>query len=310
MTASPSPRIAVLGAVNMDLVVSLARLPESGETLLGATFVTTPGGKGANQAVAAARMGAHAVFAGRVGSDPYGPELRTALRTEGIDTALLFTDRGAASGVALITVATGGANTIIAVPGANERCDASDVERLRPALAESDMLLLQLELPTETSLAAARVAREMGVPVLIDPAPVRPLPPEAYTLADVMTPNETEASTLLGIEVHDSDSGVAAAAALVERGVPTAIVTLGEQGAAYATLGGDCVYLPARAIDAVDSVASGDAFAGALAVALAEGRPLDEAMRWGMAAGALCATVPGAQAAMPRRDAVLQLVEG
>ncbi len=310
MTASHSPRIAVLGAVNMDLVVSLAQLPESGETLLGDAFVATPGGKGANQAVAAARMGAHAVFAGRVGSDPYGPELRTALRAEGIDTSLLFTDPGAASGVALITVATGGANTIIAVPGANERCDASDVERLRPALAESDMLLLQLELPTETSLAAARLAREMGVSVLLDPAPVRPLPPEAYTLADVMTPNETEASTLLGTEVHNPNSGVAAAAALVERGVPTAIVTLGEQGAAYATLDGECAYLPAHAIEAVDSVASGDAFAGALAVALAEGRPLDEAMRWGMAAGALCATVPGAQAAMPCRNAVLQLVEG
>lgn len=310
MAASPFPRIAVLGAVNIDLVVSLARLPEGGETLLGDTFVTTPGGKGANQAVAAARMGAHAVFAGRVGSDPYGTELRTALRAEGIGTDLLFTDPGTASGVALITVASGGANTIIAVPGANERCDASDVERLRPALAESDMLLLQLELPTETSLAAARVAHEMGVPVLLDPAPTRPLPPEAYTLADVMTPNETEASTLLGTEVHDADSGVAAAAALVERGASTAIVTLGEQGAAYATLGGECVYLPAHAIEAVDSVASGDAFAGALAVALAEGRPLDEAMRWGMAAGALCATLPGAQAAMPRRDAVLQLVGG
>lgn len=334
-----SPAIVVLGSINMDLIGAAPRLPSPGETVLGGDFSTAPGGKGANQAVAAARMGASARMIGRVGRDVFAPQLLDNLTANGVDVTGVMEDPGATSGVAMILLDASRENRILVASGANMRCDDAQVDAVKSALEGADALMLQCEIPPAVSLKAARIAKEMGVRVVWDPAPADAFPPEAYGLVDVLTPNQAEAAALTGIDVTGVASAESAARALVSRGVRAVVVKLGEHGAFYlsnADSGSQpgsatfsqpdadsgslpdtgAVYLPDAAggyvppfeVEAVDTVAAGDAFGAAMTCALAEGKPLGEAVRYGAAAGALAVTRPGAQDAMPTRAEVEALL--
>lgn len=293
----------VLGSLNMDLVGTASRLPLPGETVVGEEFHSSPGGKGANQAVAAAKLGAEVRMVGRVGDDVFGPILVQGLRAHGVDASRVASDPGSPSGTAIILLDADRQNHIVAVYGANMRCDEEQLRAAESALEGADCLLLQLEVPLDVSLAAARIAREMGVRVILDPAPASALPPDAYAAVDVLTPNQTEAAILTDGSVTDPDSGREAADVLLRGGVEAAIVKLGEGGALYASADASG-HVPAFAVEVTDTVAAGDAFGGGLAVALAEGKGLGEAVRFGAAAGALAVTRAGAQEAMPDRAEV------
>ena len=296
--------IIVFGSINMDLVARTPRLPAPGETITGHDFFTAPGGKGANQAVASARLQAPTLMVGRVGGDAFGTQLRQNLAEAGVDTAGVLTDTSVTSGVAVIAVDDTAQNNIIIVAGANGQVGQADVDRLSQHLAGVKVLLLQLEVPLAAVLAAASTARQQGVLVVLDPAPARELPAELYQVVDVLTPNEVEAGPLAGFAVKDQQDAARAAQTLLERGVTTAIIKMGSQGAFYATRAGGELssgFVPAFLVKAVDTVAAGDAFNGALAAALVEERPLAEAVRWGAVAGALSATKAGAQPSMPTR---------
>ena len=298
--------IVVFGSINIDLVVRTPRLPAPGETLTGHTFFTAPGGKGANQAVACARLGAPTRMVGRVGDDLFGEQLRASLRSFGVQDDGVLTTPGP-SGVALIAVDDTAENTIVIVPGANGAVSIADIPRLERALDGARALLLQLEVPIETVVAAARAAHTRGVTVILDPAPALPLPDELYALADIITPNEHEATTLTGIAVHDDQGAIAAARALIARGARRVALKLGARGALTADAEGEQFWSPFT-VTPVDTVAAGDAFNGGLAVALSEGRSFNEAIRWGLAAGALSVTRHGAQPSMPERNEVLTLL--
>ncbi|MFW6690577.1 ribokinase [Streptomyces sp. MAR4 CNX-425] len=298
MTA-PRPPIAVFGSVNMDLVAYVATAPRRGETVSGREFRTVPGGKGANQAVAAARAGGAVTMIGAVGDDGFGGELRAALDGAGVDTAGLRTAPGA-SGTAHIVVDDDGGNSIVVVPGANAAVTgpaAGDEDRIAAAGA----LLLQLELPLAGVTAAAEAARGHGVRTVLTPAPARPLPERLLAATDLLVPNEHEAAALTG----RSDPHEAAAALL--RQVPEVVVTLGGAGSLYAARGRAPVAVPAHAVRAVDTTAAGDTFVGALCVAYAEGRPMPAAMAWAAAAAALAVQRPGASSAMPARAEIDRL---
>ena len=296
--------IAVLGSVNMDLVARVGRMPVEGETLAGDAFFTAPGGKGANQAVAAARLGAAVRMAGRVGADGFGRELLAGLAANGVDVGGIGVDSELPTGVAMIMVDAAGRNSIVAVYGANMACGDAELDAVKRALRGADALMLQLETPADVSLAAARYARGVGALVVWDPAPAGQMPAEGFGAADVITPNRIEAEALTGIAVVDRASALAAAEALVAKGAGAAVVKLGEQGAVAATAEGASHFAPPFAVNAVDSVAAGDAFGAGLAVALAEGQALEAALRFGSAAGALAVAKRGAQDAMPARAAV------
>ena len=301
------PTIVVLGSINMDLVGAVSRFPSPGETVLGGDFSTAPGGKGANQAVAAARMGASVRMIGRVGTDVFAPTLLDNLRTNGVDVTGVTQDPDAPSGVAMILLDASHENRIVVLSGANMRCDDTQVDAAASALQSADALMLQCELPPDVSVKAARIARETGVRVTWDPAPADAFPPDAYALVDVLTPNQAEATALTGTDVTDAASAESAARALVQRGVRAVVVKLGEAGAFYRS-DNDNGYVPPFEVEAVDTVAAGDAFGAAMTCALAEGKPLPDAVRYGAAAGALAATRPGAQHAMPTRTEVESLL--
>ena len=309
MNASGSPVIVVLGGINMDLVATSERMPELGETVFGRSFHTAPGGKGANQAVAAARLGAEVRMVGRVGDDGFGPTLLEGMRSEGIDVSGVALDPANPSGVALILLDDQAENMIVAVYGANMACDDQQVSSVRDALNGADALLLQLETPLDVAIRAGSLAKERGVTVVWDPAPALDMGQEAYRLCDVLTPNQAEAEFLTGISVTDPDSAERAAAALVDQGAPAAVAKLGEGGAFYVTRD-ERGFVPAFEVEAIDSVAAGDAFAAGLGVALAAGLSLPEAVRFGSAAGALAVTKSGAQQAMPFRREVDALLSG
>jgi len=298
--------VVVFGSINMDLVARTPHLPAPGETITGHEFFTAPGGKGANQAVAAARLQAPTKMIGRVGDDAFGSELRQRLASAGVDTRAVATDTGVSSGVAVIAVDDAAQNNIIIIPGANGRIGEADIERLAEHLAGAGVLLLQLEVPLLAVMAAARHARQRGVTVILDPAPALDLPAEFYPLVDIITPNEVEARQLVGFEVNTPDDAARAAESLLGRGVNTAIIKMGAQGVYYATQTqtGDSPtseFVPAFKVKAIDTVAAGDAFNGGLATALIEGQPLANAVRWGAVVGALATTKPGAQPSMPGR---------
>ncbi|MDQ7820345.1 MAG: ribokinase [Armatimonadota bacterium] len=301
-------RIAVVGSANMDLVVTAPRLPQVGETVIGGTFATFPGGKGANQAVAAARLGASVAMVGRVGADAFGRALRDGLAAEGVDVRHLREDPQASTGVALITVDQAGRNTIVVASGANMRVSADDVEAARDVLAASQVVLLQLEVPVPVVLHAARLASEAGCRVILDPAPAPadPLPESLYRLLTVINPNEVEARALTGVDPADADGARRAADTLLARGCRAAVIKLGERGS-YVAADGVRELAPAVPVQAVDTTAAGDAFAAALAVALAEGRDLRGAVRFATVAAAVSVTRAGAQPSMPRREEVLAL---
>jgi ribokinase len=291
----------------MDLVTVASRFPEPGETVVGSRFLTYAGGKGANQAVAAARMGTHVTMVGRVGNDVFGPQLRQGLAAAGVDVSGVAVAEGSSSGIAVINIDASAQNRIIQIPGANHTCGEAEVERVTRALPGASALLLQLEVPVDLSLRVAQVAASLGKTVILDPGPVRPLPSDFYSCCRMITPNETEAQALVGFPVVDLSSAARAAAELLSRGIGIAVIKLGAMGVYYATSEGGA-YVPPFSVRAVDSVAAGDAFNGALAVALAEGNDLAKAMRLAAAAGALAVTKFGAQDSMPTREDVEELL--
>ncbi len=298
-------RIVVVGSTNTDMVVKAPRLPGPGETVLGGEFAVVAGGKGANQAVAAARLGAEVAFIGCVGLDDLGERTLAALAAEGIDIRGVRRDPHAASGVALIMVDDRGENQIAVAPGANARLTAADVEAAAAILAEADSLVVQLEVPLPAVARAMELARRHGRRVLLNPAPARPVPAAILAGADVITPNESEAAALLG----EYPGPEAAAAALLKSGTGCAIVTLGGDGIVVACPG-ETYRVPAQRVVPVDTTAAGDAFSGALAVSLAERMPLRQAVEFSVAAAAISVTRSGAQPSLPRRNEVLALLEG
>jgi ribokinase len=300
--------IAVFGSINMDLVVRTPRFPKPGETLSGHTFYTAPGGKGANQAVAAARLGASTSMVGRVGQDVFSKALLESLQTNRVNTDGIWRDPDHPSGTALIMVDDSAENSIIIVPGANGAICSDDLERLEGVLKTASHLLLQLEIPLEMVVAAAKLARQHGVTVILDPAPACSLPEELYHTVDWITPNESEASVLTQQIVQTPQEAAEAAKVLHERGVPQTVIKMGSRGAFWSD-GEEGRFLPAYLVQAVDTVAAGDAFNGALATALSEGKPVMEALNWAMAAGALSTTRYGAQPSMPERRELLAFME-
>ncbi|AXK36013.1 ribokinase [Streptomyces armeniacus] len=293
---TPPPAIAVLGSTNMDLVAYVPTAPRLGETVTGSAFRTIPGGKGANQAVAAARAGGAVSMIGAVGADDFGTQLRTALADAHVDTGGLRTV-GGASGIAHIVVDDDGGNSIIVVPGANGTVGGlADGDDAR--IAAAGALLLQLEIPLSGVLAGARAARAHGVRVVLTPAPAQPLPGELLANTDLLVPNEHEAAALTGT----SDPYKAAAELLAT--VPEVVVTLGAEGSLYAARGAEPVLVPAPRVQAEDTTAAGDTFVGALAVASGEGRPMPEALAWASAAAALSVQRAGASASMPYRHEI------
>lgn len=286
--------IIVIGSANTDLIVRAARLPAAGETVLGGDLATAAGGKGANQAVAAARLGAPVTFVGRLGQDMFGRQSAAGLAAEGLDLTYLVRDADAPSGVALIVVDDAGQNLIAVAPGANGRLTPADVAAAQPAIAAARVLLLQLEIPMETVLAAARAGRAAGLTVILNPAPAQTLPPELYALVDYVTPNEHEATLLSGAADPEAAAGI-----LLGWGVRGVIVTLGEAGALLAAGPLMRVRVPGFRVAAVDTTAAGDAFNGGLAVALARGESLPAAVHFAHAVAALSVTRPGAQPSLP-----------
>ncbi|MET7691518.1 ribokinase [Streptomyces sp. NPDC005483] len=288
--------IAVLGSTNMDLVAYVEKAPRLGETVTGRDFRTIPGGKGANQAIAAARAGATVSMIGAVGHDPFGARLRSTLEHSGVTTDHLRTVEGP-TGTAHIVVDDEGGNAIVVVPGAN-----GTVDHLVPGdeglIGSADALLLQLEIPLAAVLAGAQTARNHGVRTILTPAPVQPLPPELLAATDLLVANEHEAATLTG-----RSDPFAAGAALLDR-VPRVVITLGAAGSLYLTRDAEPLVVPAPQVTAVDSTGAGDTFVGTLAVALGEERPIREAMAWAAAAAALSVQREGASASMPYRSEI------
>jgi len=293
--------VIIFGSINLDLVATAPRLPIKGETLLGETFFKVPGGKGANQAVALARLGIPTHIVGRVGTDSFGTELLNHLQASGVQTDNILVDDTVSSGVAFIIVDDRGENQIVVIPGANGQVNQEDVERLSHLLPTAKALLLQLEIPLVSVVAAAQAGRNANITVILDPAPAQShLPAELYPLVDIITPNEVEAAQLVGFPIDNQDAATKAAQVLLQRGVKCAIVKMGAKGVVCAT-SEETFFVPAFAVQAVDTVAAGDAFNGGLAAALYTGLSLHQAVVWGAAAGALAATKLGAQTSLPDR---------
>ncbi|MEU4774912.1 ribokinase [Micromonospora sp. NPDC023644] len=290
-------RVVVVGSANMDLVGTAPALPRPGETLLGTDFVMVPGGKGANQAIAAAKAGASCAFLGAIGSDSFGVTLRARITAAGVDTEQLRTTYGT-SGVALVMVNAEGENAILVSPGANGSMSGLTEAELT-AVRGADVLLAQLEIPVGTVTEAAVVARAAGTRVVLNAAPAVPVPPELLAATDLLVVNETEAQALTG-RGRDEPSALLDLA-------PRAVLTLGAEGAWYGDRDGTAVHVPAVKVDVVDSTAAGDAFTAALAVAWGEGRDVVDAVRWAAAAGAACARRLGASVALPSRAEIDEL---
>jgi ribokinase len=304
---SMATRILVVGSANIDLVTRVPRIPKPGESLLGMGFTTVTGGKGANQAVAAARLGAETRFVGCVGNDGFGQQQRESLSEAGVDLSLLKTDPVVPTGTAVIMVAETGENTIIVTPAANYELTPDDIADLAGAFRDSDVVLLQLEIPIDTVAACLRLARATGTIAMLDAGSTPPLAPELLAEAHIVSPNETEAETLTGIAVHDVESARAAAQRLRDWGVEHVVMKLGANGALYVGPGGE-TYVPAFPVNPVDTVGAGDAFTAALALVWKTHHPAD-ALRIANAAGALATLVHGAQPAMPTRAAVDAFLE-
>jgi len=293
--------IIVVGSMNADLVVRASRFPGPGETISGEDLQIIPGGKGANQAVAAARQGAAVAMVGHVGNDSFGPQLINNLKRNNVNTSHIKVDPQSATGTAIIVVDANGQNSIVLSPGGNGKVSPAEVRDI--SFSDHKLLLLQLEIPVETVSAAARGARESDLHLLFNPAPARPLPKELISLPDFILPNESELSLLTDQTVKDLASAEKAAKTLLERGAQNVIVTLGANGALVVTQ--DMTkHVPAFEVKVVDTTAAGDAFIGGFASALLQNRPLEEAVRYGCACGALAATKFGAQPSLPTREEV------
>ena len=293
--------ILVVGSSNIDLVASVDRLPSRGETVLGYRFAQSFGGKGANQAVAAARAGAEGAFLSKLGADANGRLIEQHLAAQGLSRPILLRDAEFPTGVAMILVDHSGENQIAVVPGSNGRLTPADLRQHRELIAGARVLLLQMEIPRETVFEALRLGRECGLTTILNPAPAAPLPSDLLRLIDILTPNESEAQALTG-----SADPAEAARILTDRGVGTVVVTCGANGAFLAT-GNDVTHIPGFLVETIDSTGAGDAFNGAVACAVAEGVPIKSAIVRANAAGALATTGRGAQESMPTKDDIEQL---
>jgi ribokinase len=299
------PDILVIGSLNADLVVRAPRFPAPGETISGEDLSIIPGGKGANQAVAVSRQGVTVAMVGRVGSDSFGPTLIQNLQKNKVDTSHVLTDESA-TGTAIIVVDADGQNSIVLSPGANGKVTPADLDSV--SFQDAEVLLLQLEIPLETVIHAASLARQNGLRVVLNPAPAQPLPDSLLADVDILVPNESELQLLSGQPVTDTDSAKAAAQTLIEKGIKTVVVTLGANGALLVT--GDKVsHVPTFKVDVVDTTAAGDAFIGGLAAALLKGKSMEEAVRYGNASGALAATKFGAQPSLQTAEDVQNLIQ-
>ena len=299
--------VTVLGGANYDYLIRGATLPTAGETIEGHSFHEAPGGKGANQAVAAARLGSRVTFIARIGRDARGDELHRRLQTEGVDLSRLIRDPEAPTGVALIVVDARGQKQICAFPGANRRLTITDVEAATVAIRSSRVLLTQLEIPLDCLTAALRTARTVGVPVVLDAAPAMALPPDLLCLVNLLRANAAEATALTGRTVKDRETARAASRMLLSHGVGAVVLEAGPAGNLLVWATGER-WLPKIPVTTVDATGAGDAFAAALAICLAENRSLEEAATVANAAAALATTVLGAQAGLPRRDDVMALL--
>ncbi len=301
------PKVVVLGSINMDLVIRCERLPRPGETIIARSSQEVPGGKGANQAVAAARLGGHVSMIARVGNDAFAGRLLENLQREQVHTESVLQCEDTASGIAIVNVEDSGENSILVVPGANHRLSPDDVAQARPLIESADVLLAQLEVPLSTVQSAFTLARSLGKRLILNPAPMPTDFPAALFEVDLICPNQSEASALLGIPIQTVDDAKQAVEQLLARGSKAAIITLGGQGAVVHD-GQQVTWIPPFPITPVDTTAAGDAFAGALAVRWSEGATLLEAARFAAAAGAFAATQPGAQPGMPHRPQLLSLM--
>lgn len=296
-------KILVIGSSNMDLVVQVPRCPAAGETLLGSSFTTNYGGKGANQAVAVARIDSGVTFMTKLGNDTFGQQMRQHFSEEGMDLTHILTDAESPTGTALITVEDKGENRIIVVPGANARLTENDVESLSAEINSCRFVLTQLEIPLPTVLRVAEMASAAGKQLILNPAPARPLPDSLLQKVFLITPNETEAEILTGIRVSDVESARRAALWFREKGVQQIVITMGSQGAFVFTDDFQGM-VPAYKVKAIDTTAAGDVFNGALTVALSEGKTTADAARFGCAASALAVMRPGAQSSIPTRTEI------
>jgi ribokinase len=297
--------ILVIGSFMMDLVVRTGRAPAGGETLIGSSFARFPGGKGANQAVAASRLGSSVVMAGMLGQDSFGEEMRDVMEREQIDTRYIKTENRYSTGIGSIVLEENGQNRIIVVPGANLSYSAQDVEQLEPVIRTADMLVMQLEMDIAVIEKAAEIAQCHKVPVILNPAPARPLSDDLLRKVTYLTPNETELGIITGRTIESVEDCEEAAKTLLEKGVRHVIVTLGEKGALSADSSG-MLRVPGYPVKAVDTVAAGDSFNGALACQLIRGMPLPEAIRFANAVGALTVTREGAIPSLPTLEEVEQ----
>jgi len=301
-------KIVVVGSSNMDLVVKSPRIPAKGETILGGDFIMTPGGKGANQAVAAVKLGAEVYFVAKLGDDIFGRQSLSNFQKVGINTDYVEQTKEAPSGVALITVDDAGDNIIVVAPGANQKLSPEDVNKAQSAIVSSGAVAAQLEVPLDTVEFAARLANEAGVPFILDPAPAQKLSDELLRMVDVIKPNETEAGILTGVEITDENSAQKATKGLLERGVKAVVLTMGSKGYLLATNDG-AEFVPSIKVDAVDATAAGDAFTGSLSVGLARGKTLKEAAWFANHVAALSVTIMGAQFSMPDAEQVENFIK-
>ena len=296
-------QILVVGSTKTDMVIKAAHLPRPGETILGGTFFMNPGGKGANQAVAIARLGAPVTFICKTGTDIFGHQSQQLFEAEGINTSYVFSDPQNPSGVALISVDDKAENCIVVASGANANLTPEDLKKAEEAIDQCDIVLLQLEIPMETVEYVANIAFEKGKKVILNPAPAQPLSAELLSHLYLITPNETEAEMISGVKITDEASANEAAQVLSEKGVQNVIITLGSKGALVYS-NGESEIVPAYKVNAIDTTAAGDVFNGALTVALSEGRDLKEASRFGCKASAISVTRSGAQSSAPYRNEV------
>lgn len=299
--------IVVVGGANMDYLVRGQKLPKPGETVMGSEFQEAPGGKGANQAVAATRLGAQVALMARVGADERGKVILKRLKDEGVDTKYVVSDAKGPTGVALILVGEGGEKEILTAPGVNRQFSVNDVHKAATAIQSARILLTQLEVPLEAVMLAAQIARQAGAKVILDPSPPISLPDEFLNMVSLIKPNAREAAALTGVQVQNRDSAREAAKRLLERGVGAVSVQAGEDGNLIVTAEEE-YWFPKIPVKSIDATGAGDAFAAALAVGLLEERPWSEVGAWASAAAALKTTKLGAQAGLPRRDQVLALL--
>jgi len=295
--------ILVIGSSNTDMVIQAPYLPTAGETVLGKKFVMNPGGKGANQAVAAARLGGNVSFLGKLGEDLFGQQAIANLQREGISTDYLLVDPKYSSGVALITVDKQGENMIVVASGANMALTEAEIVQSQEAIAQAKLILLQLEIPLDTVELAVKIDSELGKTIILNPAPAFPLTDSLLSRVTILTPNQTEAKILTGIEVDSPSTARLAAQQLYKRGVANVIITLGKEGA-YLFNEQVAQLIPSYTVEAVDTTAAGDTFNGALAVALSEGQEMVEAVKFANLAAAVSVTRLGAQSSLPLRQEV------